>query len=266
MAVPRTWWRLSVAAMISLSGLPTQSAVAEEAPDKPGVVFVVGGVSGMDPLGMGTKLVLPMLGIPHEVRNFPWNHGVGRILKDLQDTRHMVRKAEELAEQIQKAHNENPGRPLFLIGKSAGAGLALAAAERLPAGTLERLILLSPAVAPNFDLTLALRATRREVVTFSSPNDLFWLGWGTSNFGTVDRHYGPAAGQVGFVPPVDLSEEGQALYRKVVQVRWKPDMLWIGYVGGHVGTSLPNFVGSEVAPWLKTASTGRTLENSSKDQ
>jgi hypothetical protein len=28
-------------------------------------------------------------------------------------------------------------------------------------------------------------------------------------------------------------------------------MLLQGYWGGHIGTSLPNFVATEVAPWLK---------------
>src|SRR5262249_55875138 len=156
------------------------------------------GIGGLDTLGVCARCVLPAAGVVHEVREFDWTHGKLRLLRDLQDTRHLIAKADELAEQVRRVKEEDPRRPVFLVGHSAGAGLVRAAAERLPPATLERLIVLSAAVSPTYDLRPALRATRGEVVAFSSQMDLFVLDWGTSLFGTVDRVYGPSAGQCGF--------------------------------------------------------------------
>jgi pimeloyl-ACP methyl ester carboxylesterase len=137
------------------------------------------------------------------------------------------------------------------MGHSAGAGVVLAAAEQLPAGSLERVILLSPAVSPSFDLRASLRATRHEIVSFSSTLDRFFLDWGTCQFGTVDRVYGPAAGLDGFQVPPDLDPEGKALYRRLVQVPWRFEMLLNGRGGAHHSTCMPLFLAHDVAAWLR---------------
>ena len=132
---------------------------------KPGVVFMVGGVGGTDFLGLAAQWALPRADVPHEIRDFVWTHGTGRLLRDLQDTRHVLNKADELVDEICKIKMADPDRPVYLVGHSGGAGLVLATAEQLPTGTLERLILLSAAVAPSYDLRPALRATRGEIVS-----------------------------------------------------------------------------------------------------
>src|SRR5262249_27658437 len=152
------------------------------------------GVGGIDPLGTAAKWALRQSGVPHEVRDFVWTHGTGSLLKDLQDTQHLMCKADDLAIEVRKIKAEEPWRPVYLIGHSGGAGLVLATAERLPPDTLERVILLSAAVSPSYDLRPALLATKREIVSFHSHLDRFWLDWGTSQFGTIDRVYGPSAG------------------------------------------------------------------------
>jgi pimeloyl-ACP methyl ester carboxylesterase len=222
-----------------------------ELPDEKGVVFVVGGVGGWDILGPASQWELPRVGIRHEIRDFVWTHGFGQPFKDLQDKPHLLRKSEELADEIRRFKKENPQRPVYLIGKSGGTGLVLAAAERLPPDTLERIILLSAAVSPNYDLRPALRATWGEIVSFYSDNDHFILGWGTTHFGTVDRVYGPSAGLHGFVLPSKLSPEDRLLYRRLIQIPWTSAMILEGHFGAHTGTSLPSFVGWEVAPWLR---------------
>ncbi len=234
-----------------LASLPLVAGEPAQASSKPGVVIVVGGTGGIDIVGMACQWALPRAGVRHEVVDFVWTHGRGRIVKDLQDTRHALQKANELAEEVRRLKSADPERPIYLVGKSGGAGLVLAAAEQLAPATLERIILLSAAVSPTFDLRPALRATRFEIVSFYSPYDQFWLSWGTSHFGTIDRQYGPSAGLVGFVIPAELSTQDQALYDRLVQLPWNPRMIWEGHMGGHIGTSMPGFVGKEVAPWLK---------------
>jgi pimeloyl-ACP methyl ester carboxylesterase len=216
-----------------------------------GIVYVVGGIGGIDTMPGSAKFFLPRAGVDHEIVNFVWTHGWGRLLSDLQDTKHVVRKADELAVLIRRQKERQPDRRIFLVAKSGGAGLALLAAERLPAECLDRLILLSAAVAPTYDLRPALRAVRGQLVAFYSHNDQLILRWGTSTFGTIDRHYGPSAGLTGFVVPAKLLPEDRELYGKLVQVPWQPRMLREGYVGTHSGTSMPAFLEAEVAPWLK---------------
>jgi pimeloyl-ACP methyl ester carboxylesterase len=230
---------------------PQQEADKAHGASDHGMVFVVGGVGGWDVLGSASQRELPRVGIHHEVRDFAWTHGWGQPFKDLQDTPHMLKKADELAGEIRKIKHQQPDRPIYLIGKSGGAGIVLAAAEKLPPDSLERIILLSAAVSPSYDLRPALRATWGEIVSFYSENDQFVLGWGTTHFGTIDRYYGPSAGLHGFVLPAKLSAEDQLLYRRLIQIPWTSAMIMEGYFGAHSGTSMPSFVGWEVAPWLR---------------
>jgi hypothetical protein len=216
-----------------------------------GVVFVVEGVGGFDVFGTSARWALPRAGVHHEIRDFVWTHGWGSVLKDLQDTRHMLRKAGDLAEEIRQVKATTPERPVYIVAKSGGTGVALAAAEQLPPQTLERIILLSSAVSPTYDLRPALRATRYQIISFHSPFDQLILGWGTRQFGTIDRVRGPSAGLHGFLIPPSLSAADRALYDRLVQVRWHASMLLQGHTGAHSGTSMPAFMAKEVAPWLK---------------
>jgi pimeloyl-ACP methyl ester carboxylesterase len=218
---------------------------------KAGVVFVVEGVGGFDVFGTSARWALPHAGVRHEIRDFVWTHGWGSVFKDLQDTRHMLRKAGELAEEIRSVKAATPERPVYVVAKSGGTGVALAAAEQLPPQTLERMILLSSAVSPTYDLRPALRATKYQIISFHSPFDQVILGWGTRQFGTIDRVRGPSAGLHGFVMPPDLPAGDRVLYDRLVQVRWHPAMLLEGHTGAHSGTSMPAFMAKEVAPWLK---------------
>lgn len=205
----------------------------------------------MDFLGSAAASALPKAGVKHEVREFVWTHGRGLFFKDLQDHQHLVKKAEELADFIRRLRAENPKRPIYIVAKSGGTGLALACAELLPANTFERIILLSAAVSPSYDLRRALQATRCEIVSFHSPYDQVILNFGTRQFGTIDRVYGPSAGLKGFVAPTVLDQTDQALYQRLVQVAWNSRMLMHMHNGMHVGTSLPTFLAAEVAPWLR---------------
>jgi pimeloyl-ACP methyl ester carboxylesterase len=236
--------------MICMGNVPAQGP-AKPASTPRGIVFVVGGIGGFDTMPLSARVFLPRAGLDHEIVNFVWTHGWGRMFRDLQDTEHLLKKADELASLMRRQKEREPDRPIFLVAKSGGAGLALLAAERLPPDSLQRLVLLSAAVSPTYDLRPALRAIRSQLVAFYSHNDQLILHWGTSTFGTIDRHFGPSAGLTGFRVPRELIPEDLELYRKLVQIPWQPRMLRQGYVGTHSGTSMPAFLEAEVAPWLK---------------
>jgi hypothetical protein len=221
-------------------------------PEHRGLVILVNGVGGkIDIFVSAAEWALPHAGITHEIQSFDWTHGTGRIFKDLQDTRHCLQKAHELAACIAFVKSRDPERQIYLVGKSGGSGLVLAAAEQLPPQTLERIILLSAAVSPTYDLRPALWATRHEIVSFNSSYDRFILGWGTSQFGTIDRFYGPSAGLKNFIVPANLNDADRELYGRLVQIRWNPRLILEGHTGGHLGTSMPMFLEKEVAPWLR---------------
>jgi pimeloyl-ACP methyl ester carboxylesterase len=227
----------------------SKAAKPSEAP-KP-IIVVVGGVGGLENLKLSLQWALHLAGLDAEVRNFEWTHGKGHIIKDLQDTRNHADKTDELVHELRRLKADAPDRPLYLVGRSGGTVLALGAAARFPPQSFERIILLSPAISPTFDLSPALRATRRELVAFCSDLDWFVLGWGTQQFGTADRYYSSSAGLKGFVPPPDATPETEELYCRLVQVHWSPSMILHGHTGGHIGPTLPTFLASDVVPWLK---------------
>jgi hypothetical protein len=242
---------LGLAILMVLAAGSTPALGADEKKEPRGVIYIVGGVGGFDITANSAERALPKAGVRHEIRDFDWNHRFGSVLRDLQDRRRLELKAKELAEEIMVYRAEHPEAPIYVLGKSGGAGLVLSAAEHLPEGTLERLILLSAAVSPTYDLRPALRATKREVVSFHSRHDKLVLGWGTEHFGTADRIYGRSAGLCGFSPPEDLDDEGRVLYERLVQVPWNCHMIKGGNLGNHLGTSAPGFLKREVAPWLR---------------
>lgn len=246
-------WTMGLAILMVPAAGTIRALGADEKKEPRGVVYVVGGVGGFDIVAHSAECALPKAGVRHEIRDFNWTHRFGSVLRDLQDRRRLELKAKELAEEIKVYRAENPEAPIYVIGKSGGAGLVLSAAEHLPEGTLERMILLSAAVSPTYDLRPALRATKREIVSFHSRHDKLVLGWGTEHFGTADRAYGRSAGLCGFSPPDDLDEEGRVLYERLVQVPWNCQMIKGGNLGNHLGTSLPGFLKRDVAPWLRNA-------------
>jgi pimeloyl-ACP methyl ester carboxylesterase len=217
----------------------------------PGVVYLVGGIGGISPLSPAARLALPLAGVEHELRDFPWQHGKGMYLRDLQDRAHILAKAAELAKQIRELHEREPDRRVYLIGHSAGTAIIVHAAEMLPPGSVERMILLSSALSPTYDLTGALRGTRGEIVSFYSQCDRLPLDLGTRQFGTADRVYGPAAGLAGFVMPANLDDDAKRCYERLVQVPWTLDRMFAFEGGWHHSTAMPLFLGRRVAPWLK---------------
>jgi pimeloyl-ACP methyl ester carboxylesterase len=146
-----------------------------------------------------------------------------------------------------------PDAPVFMVAKSAGTAVVVRALEQLPPDSVERAILLAPALSPCYDLTAALRAVRSEAVVFWSPFDLFMLGLGTLLFGTVDRARCRSAGKVGFRLPPEPSSETLAAYRRLRQIPWRLPMALTGYCGGHFGTNLPTFLARYVLPLLRPA-------------
>jgi hypothetical protein len=136
-----------------------------------------------------------------------------------------------------------------LLGHSAGAAVVLGAAENLPPGVIDEIVVLAPSVSRDYDLRPALRSSARGIDAFSSENDRLALGVGTYVLGTADRRWVPAAGRVGFRPIVESSEDA-ALVAKLRVHPWHPIVAWTGNHGGHDDSYRSGYLRAYVLPAL----------------
>jgi hypothetical protein len=216
------------------------------------IVMVIGGVGGLDWCGPALRRLLGNKRPPYAIRMVPWGLGFGRWHADLTNVANRDANARALAETIRHSKAGQPECPIFLVAKSGGSGIAVKALELLDEDSVERVVLLAPALSPAYDLTRALRAVRREIVVFWSPLDIIILGAGTRVFGTMDRVRSVGAGLVGFrVPASKSADAGQHReYDKLRQIRWSPRMVTSGNFGGHMGPDSPFFLRKYVVPLL----------------
>jgi hypothetical protein len=213
---------------------------------KKGIVFVIDGAGGSGFLPFVLSRILPEAGL--EMNHFRWSAGYMRIIKDLKNRDTNRKRASELASVLRNYRLQFPEHQLHLVAKSAGTALALWAMTELEPLTLDRVVLLSPAVSPVFPLDDALRAARQDVYSFWSPADVFFLDWGTTLFGTADGVYGRSAGLVGFA---GNRQNGQPVGKaRLCEVKWAPSMISSLHVGDHSGTSMPPFIRKYVMPLL----------------
>ena len=157
-------------------------------------------------------------------------------------------EAKKVAKQIEERLTGDPKLRITLTAHSGGTGIAAWALERLPEGMqIQTLVLLAPALSPQYDLSKALRHVRGNAYVFYSKNDQVVLGAGTKLFGTIDGVKSEAAGLVGFKMP-DGADAIQ--YRKLIQ---KPyDQGWLAFqnIGNHVGCMSEPFAENFLAPML----------------
>jgi len=119
-----------------------------------------------------------------------------RIIKDLTNRDTNRKKASELASVLRNYRLQFPDTSFIWLPKSAGTAIALWAMTELEPLTLDRVVLLSPAVSPVFPwMTHCERHGRMS--TLSVAGRCLFLDWGTSLFGTADGVYGRSAGLVG---------------------------------------------------------------------
>jgi hypothetical protein len=211
-------------------------------------VIALDGVGGTGIMPQTLALAMKWTGSGHTVQKFFWTHGIGQPLKDLQDTDNIEKKSIELFQLLEGLLTE--GKSVQVVAKSGGSIIAVKALERLPAASVTRLVLLSPAISPGYDLSLALRAVDKKMVCFYSKHDRVYLSLGTSVFGTSDGVRGASAGCLSFqAPPPQASEPEQ--YSKLEQVPWEPAMLARLHIGMHLGNSMLPWLLKYVVPVLR---------------
>jgi pimeloyl-ACP methyl ester carboxylesterase len=214
-----------------------------------GIVIVANGAGGWQTAPRAIAAAVDELRLPLYVRSFDWGHGRGRALADVVDVAHSRCQGRHLAQEVCRYRAACPGVPVYLVGYSAGSAVVLAAAEHLPANSLERVVLLAPAVSSSYDLRRALFATSGGMDVFISERDRYYLGLGTGVVGTADGRREAAAGRVGFrLPALQPGEE--ALAARLRQYPWVPSVAWTGHEGEHAGSLQPAYLKAFVLPLL----------------
>jgi pimeloyl-ACP methyl ester carboxylesterase len=214
-----------------------------------GVVFVVNGAGGFYGPSNALREAVEKQDIPLAIEPFVWTHGPGRVLADQMDLAHTQEQGRRLAEQILSWKQQLPQHTVYIVGHSAGCAVALESGRYLGACSVERMILLAPAVSAEYDLRPALTSSRLGIDVFHSSRDWGYLGLVTGVVGTTDRRWSAAAGRVGFRPEA-ICPEDAVLMAKLRQHPWHPSVEWTGNEGGHYGTYRPGYLEAYVLPLL----------------
>jgi hypothetical protein len=252
-ALPSPLLWLPLAALHAGCALSLQhvgAPVPRLAPPECGVAFVCDGVGDFGATTDALKSAFAECRVPLRVEEVQWSHGFLRVFSDQLDYPRIHRAAACLTCAVRRHLQAYPGSKVYLVGHSAGSAVTLLAAGQLPPDSVERIVLLAPAVSAYYDLRPALRCARRGVDAFVSERDRFYLGAVVAALGTTDRTGCPAAGRVGFEPVVGCPADA-LLYAKLRHHPWTPSVLWTGNRGGHFATYQPVYLRYYVLPLFR---------------
>jgi pimeloyl-ACP methyl ester carboxylesterase len=213
------------------------------------IVFVADGSGDYRTTSTALCEAVRACGAPLRVETAVWSHGYGRMLIDQVDHCNHLEHGQRLAACIAAARQSCPERAIYLVGHSSGSAIVLAAAEAAPPGSIERIVLLAPAVSRKYDLRPALRSVRQGIDVFISRRDVGALVLGTGIVGTADRRWAAAAGHVGFTPILTCPDD-ELLYAKLRTHPWDRSVAWTGNSGSHYGTLGQGFMRAYVLPLL----------------
>ncbi|MFO0837477.1 MAG: alpha/beta fold hydrolase [Phycisphaerae bacterium] len=253
---------LSALALTVLGGCYGPARIRSDARIQRGIVYVLPGIEGPSRWNRDIVYGLAEGGVGSAIEVYDWTTGLpGGFVFNLASYERNLRQAAALARKIVAYRERYPGRPVYLVGHSGGAGIAIMAIEALPPGRqIDMAILLAPALSPEYDLRKALQRTRHGVVNFYSELDLGLLGVGTTIFGSIDREHGASAGAVGFDVPSALKAADRELYDgKLRQVKWSPQMRKMGVSGTHSGWTSRSFVRDYLAPLISESEANHPL-------
>jgi pimeloyl-ACP methyl ester carboxylesterase len=209
-----------------------------------GVVFVADGSGDSRQVSDGLAGLLQANCL--RVQRVPWSHGAGRVLADVYDASNQKCEGQKLAQDVLAYRQANPGNRLCLVGYSSGTGVVLDAAQTLPPGSVDRIVLLAPVVTARRDLRTSLRASCQGIDSFRSEWDGICLLLST---GTADGVAEPVAGRSGFTPMIQCPGD-QDLYAKLHEHCWSGAKNWSGHDGGHYGYGRVPFLRDQVGPLL----------------
>jgi hypothetical protein len=192
------------------------------------LVFIVDGAGGNTAVADNLQDLAGDMGLPIRFQMVNWCR-LDHKTHDFVDCAAQMVAANRLAGWTMIIRRDAPCAEIYYIGQDAGARIILAAAERLPPGTITRLITIAPGVSSRYELRPALRATTAGLDNFWSSEDDF-LERVVEKRGTSEGARGFAAGRVGFhMPPYAYcSPQDLSLYTMVRQHRWNDELCGLG--------------------------------------
>ncbi len=246
-------WRGSIlefACRAALMALPLSLAgcAASFGPNaENGITFYCPGAGNVDFGDAGIRAGLSAAGYKGEIASYVWTISFNPAIDQTLRINARLR-ASGLSSIIRQYVDQYPGKPVTVIGLSAGTGIALWALEDLPEGyQVDNVILLSSSLYHRYDISKAVPRIRGRIYNYYSPNDVVLAG-PMKIFGTIDGVFAQdGAGAVGLRPP--------AYADRVVNVGWTTDFARYGYVGGHFDSTSPQFVRAVLAKHVLGAST-----------
>src|SRR5438105_2218438 len=131
-----------------------------------GVIFVADGAGGGDATTRAFRRALEDEGVPLAVEGLNWSHGYGRYISDERDRTYARERGQELAGRVMAYRASAANAAVYLVSHSAGSAVILDAAEALPPGSVNCIVLLSPSVSADWDIRPALRCARDGVDVF----------------------------------------------------------------------------------------------------
>jgi len=194
-----------------------------------GITFYCPGAGNFDFGDVGIRQGLCAAGYRGQVAAVMWTALLGPAVDQRLGNARIG--AERLARLIEEYHKKYPGKPVNVVGLSAGTGVAVWALENLkPNHSVENVVLLGSSLWHRYDVSKAMKRVRGEIYNYYSPRDPVLAG-PMKLFGTIDGVFGEdGAGSVGFKTP------------GVVNIRWQQEYSRYGYQGGHTDGTSPRFV------------------------
>jgi len=223
-----------------------------------GLVMILPGVEGRSSLNDHIRQGLNGAGVfcALEVRQWGFLVPVVKLAVNQTNVPGNRHAAAVIAKEIVAYRKQYPGRSVYLVGHSAGGGLAVFVLEALDKikgnHYVDGVVLLSASISNDYDLTTALRHSRSGIVNFYNESDLALLGLATTLLGNVDGGRSASAGRTGFIrPDPDLEPQKAHIYSRLYQVQVTRGML--GPLSGpHVASTNISFIATYVAEWVLT--------------
>ncbi len=202
------------------------------------------GIGGYLPVDRNLMRGLREGGVRGIITHYDWTGG-NPGLRALYDDANKQKQVDKVVAMLVEVHRVDPQRPIYLIGHSGGAGIAVWALERLPPEVqVQRLILLAPALSRGYNLERALQRVKERAYVFVSQHDPVLAA--TRVTGTIDGVRVESAGRVGFDLPPDPPEG----YDKLVQIPYQDAWMELGHIGDHIGMMEPAFAAAVLAPLI----------------
>ena len=208
-----------------------------------GITFYCPGVGNMDVGDAGIRAGLEEAGYRGQVARVTWSVSMNPVID--QTVRIIAQQGgKRLADYIQDYLDKYPGRPVNVVGLSAGTGVAVWALEALkPQYMVDNVVLISSSLSHNYDVSPALRRVSGKIYNYYSPIDAVLAG-PMKVFGSIDGVFlEDAAGSVGLTIPSGANG-------RVANVAWRSEFEQFGYYGGHGDGTSAEFVRYEIAPHL----------------